>query len=148
MNRIYFAAPLFNAAEKDFNLKVCKIFEDAGYEVFLPQRDGVLAAETYNKSEAEITKTVFKKDTSELAKSDILIFVTDGRVPDEGACVELGIAYALGKRCYGIRTDARALENGLSLNPLIQGCFNKVFFDYDSEKLFLTIKEYLAENNL
>ena len=148
MSRIYFAAPLFSAAEKDFNLKLCKIFEDAGYEVFLPQRDGVLAAETENKSEAEIIQTVFKKDTSELAKSDILIFMTDGRVPDEGACVELGIAYASGKRCYGIRTDARALENVLSLNPLIAGCFKKIFFDYDCEKLFSSIKEYLAVNKL
>ena len=36
--------------------------------------------------------------------------VLDGRIPDEGACVELGIAYANGKRCYGVKTDARSVE--------------------------------------
>ena len=148
MKKIYFAGPLFCVGEKEFNLKLCEVFENAGYDVFLPQRDGVLAAETENKSEEEIVNTVFSKDTSHIKDCDILVFVTDGRVPDEGACVELGIAYALGKRCYGIRTDARVLENGLSLNPLIAGCFKNVFFDCDSDNLISSVKDYLKENKL
>ena len=31
---------------------------------------------------------------SAIKNCDILIFFLDGRVPDEGACVELGMAYA------------------------------------------------------
>ena len=38
--KIYFAAPLFNEAEKEYNLKIVSILESYGYEVFLPQRDG------------------------------------------------------------------------------------------------------------
>ena len=44
----------------------------------------------------------------------------DGRVPDEGACVELGYAYARGKRCIGIKTDVRVAEFGGD-NMMISG---------------------------
>lgn len=148
MSRVYFAGPLFCAAEKEFNEKICAVLEEAGYEVFLPQRDGILVAETVNATEEQIVRTVFSKDTGEVAKCDILVFVTDGRVPDEGACVELGIAYASGKRCYGLRTDPRALENGLVLNPLIAGCFRQVFCADDTAGLIATVREYLASHEL
>ena len=147
MDRIYFAGPLFCAGERDFNIRVCAVLEEAGYRVFLPQRDGILAAESI-PSEAEAVRTVFQKDTAALADSDILLFVTDGRVPDEGACVELGIAWASGKRCYAIRTDDRALESNLSLNPLVAGCFQKVFAARGTEELLALLRDYLSENAL
>ena len=98
--RIYFAAPLFNEAEREYNLKLVTLLESYGYEVFLPQRDGFLAPELEGKTEEEKTEMIFRKDRDEVLKADILFMVLDGRVPDEGACVELGIAYANGKRCY------------------------------------------------
>ena len=137
MKKIYFAAPLFCDGEKEFNQKITDLLQKAGYEVFLPQRDGVLAAELTGKTESEKIKTVFSKDTGAIEKCDILFFVLDGRIPDEGACVELGIAYASGKRCIGLRTDVRALQNGLSLNPLIAGCFEKVFDDVGQLESYL-----------
>lgn len=148
MSRIYFAGPLFCAAEKKFNEELCDILTEAGYDVFLPQRDGILAAEMAGKTENELVRMVFEKDTGEIAKSDILVFVTDGRVPDEGACVELGIAYASGKRCYGVRTDARSLESTLPLNPLIAGCFRKIFAADTGETLCASLRAYLAEHEL
>ena len=39
--KVYLAGPLFNQAEKDFNLKITKVLEHNGYQVFLPQRDGI-----------------------------------------------------------------------------------------------------------
>lgn len=72
----------------------------------------------------------------------------DGRVPDEGACVELGIAYASGERCYGFKTDTRSVELGLDLNPMISGCMTRIFKNYDGEKLLEEIKQYLSENEL
>ena len=39
--KVYFAAPMFNQSEKDYNLKITHILEEYNYEVFLPQRDGV-----------------------------------------------------------------------------------------------------------
>jgi len=146
--RIYFAAPLFNEAEREYNLKITSILEDFGYEVFLPQRDGFLAPELEGKSEEEKTEMIFEKDRDEVLKADIIFVVLDGRVPDEGACVELGIAYASGKRCYGIKSDARSVELDMDLNPMISGCFSKLFYGLDGEELIKSLSDYLSENPL
>lgn len=146
--KVYFAGPLFNQAEKDFNLEITKLLEDCGYQVFLPQRDGIEAAELEGKTEDELVKMIFGLDAGEVQKADILFMNLDGRVPDEGACVELGIAYSCGKRCYGFKTDTRAIELGLDLNPMISGCMIRVFKNNDGEQLIEEIKQYLSENEL
>ena len=145
---VYFAAPLFSQSEKDYNLLLTKVLEDHGYEVFLPQRDGYLAAELAGKTEDELTQLIFEKDFSEVMKADIIFMLLDGRVPDEGACVELGIAYANGKRCYGVKTDARSVEINMDLNPMITGCFIKLFKNFDGDKLVEELEQYLSENEL
>ena len=146
--KVYFAGPLFNQSEKDFNLEIAKVLEDYGYQVFLPQRDGIEAAQLEGKSEEELTKMIFDLDAGEVLKADIIFMNLDGRVPDEGACVELGIAYGNGKRCYGFKTDTRSIESGLDLNPMISGCMTKIFKNYDGDKLIEEIKQYLSENEL
>ncbi len=148
MSKIYLAGPMFNKAEKDFNQLITTILEENGYSVFLPQRDGVEFFELKDKTEQEITKIIFDTDTKAILEADILFMVLDGRVPDEGACVELGIAYANKKRCYGIKSDVRSAENGMDLNPLIAGCFRKIFKNFDGNKAIKEIKEYLAQNKL
>ena len=147
-NKIYFAAPLFNQSEQDYNLKITNILESYGYEVFLPQRDGYLAAELAGKSQEELADMIFKKDLEEVLKADIIFVMLDGRAPDEGACVELGIGYANGKRCYGFKTDARSVELGLDVNPMITGCLEKLFYGLDGNKLIEELKQYLAKNKL
>ena len=146
--KVYFAAPLFSQSEKDYNLLLTKVLEDHGYEVFLPQRDGYLAAELAGKTEDELTQLIFEKDFSEVMKADIIFMLLDGRVPDEGACVELGIAYANGKRCYGVKTAARSVEINMDLNPMITGCFIKLFKNFDGDKLVEELEKYLCENEL
>lgn len=146
--RVYLAAPLFSKAELDYNLEITKLLEDYGYKVFLPQRDGFLAPELEGKSEEQLTKMIFEKDREEVLKSDILVMILDGRVPDEGACVELGFAYENNKRCYGLKTDPRATEKNLELNPMIKGCFKKVFVNYDGAQLINSLKQYLSQNEL
>ena len=146
--RVYFAAPLFSQMEKDYNLKLTKVLEDHGYEVFLPQRDGLLAAELKGKTEEEKTQMIFEKDVNEVMKSDILFIFLDGRVPDEGASVELGLAYGNGKRCYGIKTDVRSVEIDMDINPMLAGCFTKLFRNSDGDELIKELEEYLSENEL
>ena len=145
---VYFAGPMFNQAEKEFNVEIAAVLEEYGYEVFLPQRDGIEAAQPEGKSEEELIKMIFDLDVSEVKKADILFMNLDGRVPDEGACVELGIAFDSGKRCYGFKTDTRSIESGLDLNPMISGCMIKIFKNYDGEQLIREIREYLSENEL
>ena len=146
--RVYFAGPLFSQSVKDFNAEIAAVLEEYGYEVFLPQRDGIEAAQLEGKSEEELIRMIFDLDSSEVTKADILFLNLDGRVPDEGAAVELGIAFGSGKRCYGFKTDTRSIELGLDLNPMISGCMIKIFKNYDGEQLIREIKEYLSENEL
>ena len=146
--RVYFAGPLFSQSEKDFNLKLANILEDHGYEVFLPQRDGIEAALLEGKTEEELTQMIFELDYTEVMKADIVFMNLDGRVPDEGACVELGIAYASGKRCYGVKTDTRSVELNMDVNPMIAGCMIELFKNYDGNELIAELEEYLAKNEL
>ena len=146
--KVYFASPMFNHAEKDFNLKVTKVLEAHGYQVFLPQRDGVEAAKLEGKTEEELIEMIFALDATEVKKADIVFMNIDGRVPDEGACVELGMAYGTGKRCYGFKTDTHSVELGLDMNPMISGCMIKVFKNYDGDRLIEEIQQYLSENAL
>ena len=146
--KVYLAGPMFNQGEKDFNLAVTHVLEEFGYEVFLPQRDGIEAAKLEGKTEEELIRMIFELDAGEVRKADIVFMNLDGRVPDEGACVELGIAFGSGKRCYGFKTDTRSIELGLDLNPMISGCMIKIFKNYDGEQLIREIREYLSENEL
>lgn len=146
--KVYFAAPLFNAAEREYNLKIVSVLESYGYEVFLPQRDGFLAPELEGLTEEEKIDKIFRKDKEEVLSADILFMMLDGRAPDEGACVELGIAYTAGKRCYGFKSDARSVELDMDLNPMITGCFVKLFYDLNEEKLIDSLNEYLKDNQL
>jgi len=119
---VYIAGPLFSQAELDFNEKVDESLRELGYDTFLPQRDGNKLSDLISegKSKNNAVKTIFALDVEKIKKSDILLLILDGRVPDEGACVELGIAYALKKECVGLKTDSRSLMDNLD-NPLILG---------------------------
>lgn len=102
MAKIYFAAPLFCKAERDFNAHVTEILRKNGHEVFLPQE---LPAGSDKRS-------LFDGDMAAIDACDVLLLVMDGRVPDEGATFELGYAYAKGKTCVGLKTDTRVSEMG------------------------------------
>ena len=147
-NKVYFASPLFSKAERDFSLFLVHILEEYGYEVFLPCRDGFLATQLEGKTEQEKTNMIFNKDYEEVLKADIFFGLLDGRVPDEGLAVELGIAYAHHKRCYGFKTDARSVELDLDMNPMISGCLDKLFYDLDGESAVNSLREFLKNNQL
>jgi nucleoside 2-deoxyribosyltransferase len=150
--QIYLAGPLFNAAEKQFNQELTRKLESAGFEIFLPQRDGVISDKPpYNKmSRQERRKAIFNLDKEKILEADIFLFVLDGRIPDEGACVELGIAYCQkdlqGKKklLIGLRTDSRAIQIATELNPMIQ-----VSLDYvaqNEEELIMYLVDYKKPN--
>ena len=146
--RVYFAAPLFSQAERDYNIKLTTVLENYGYTVFLPQRDGFLATELEGLTEEEKTKKIFAKDREEVLRADVCFALLDGLAPDEGVCVELGIAYASGKRCYGFKTDARSVELDMDLNPMIYGCLTKLFYDTNGEAALTALTDYLSTHRL
>ena len=65
-------------------------------------------------------KYLFKLDCEHMDWCDAVLFIFDGRVPDEGACFELGYCYAKGKKCIGYKTDARSFIDGYD-NVMLHG---------------------------
>lgn len=144
---IYFSAPLFNHAEISYNLKLTEKLEKAGFVVFLPQRDGIETQELFKeKTRNEVQNEIFKFDSGKVLEADIFLIVLDGRVPDEGACVELGIAYAQklltksSKLLIGIKTDSRATFIEDSLNAMIFGSLNCLVSN--EEDLISALEDY------
>lgn len=133
-SKIYFAGPLFCESERAFNQNLAGQLEEAGFAVFLPQRDGVESSKPpYTlMSPDERRKAVFAMDRDEITACDIFLFVLDGRIPDEGACVELGLAYMhrlMAKRprlIIGLQTDCRAAFIGSRLNPMLRLAFDTI----------------------
>ena len=130
MKRIYCAGPLFNPKEREDMEAIADALQEAGYAVFLPHRDGIemarvnsaLVRNGYSLAEANsiLARAIFKIDTYQVASNDGLVLNLNGRVPDEGAMVEAGIAWALGKPVVIHKDDSRSLIDGLD-NPLVAG---------------------------
>ena len=145
---LYFAAPLFSEAEKTFNERLTARLEGEGLRVFLPGRDGVERGRPpYDAmSPDERRQAMFELDRSRILEADVLLFVLDGRVPDEGACVELGIAYAhkclyeAQKLLVGLHTDARAAFPGSRLNLMIRVPLDRIA--EDEEELVGVLREH------
>jgi nucleoside 2-deoxyribosyltransferase len=145
---IYFAGPLFSEAERRFNTELTSKLEELGHKVFLPQRDGAESDKPpYDAMTKEERRTVlFQLDRDQVLACDIFLFVLDGRVPDEGACVELGMAYAdkllrhPDRLLVGLHTDRRAAFLGSKLNPMLKVPLDCIA---DSEEALLN---YLLKN--
>jgi nucleoside 2-deoxyribosyltransferase len=125
---IYLAGPLFSEVERLFNLGLTRRLESLGFDVFLPQRDGVERDKPpYDAMTPEERRhAMFHLDRTMVLDADVFLIVLDGRVPDEGASVELGIAYCQkylqkgDKLLIGLHTDTRAAFIGGRLNPMVR----------------------------
>lgn len=132
--RIFLAGSLFSEAEKAFNERLTTQLEVREFSVFMPQRDGVENWTPLDKNmpTADLRREMFAVDPNEILKADIFLFVLDGRVPDEGACVELGIAYShkflqrRDKLLLGLLTDRRAAFPDAKLNAMIEGALDSI----------------------
>ncbi len=111
--KVYIAAPLYCAYELDYNLKIDTCLRENGFDTYLPQRDGGVVSEMPDIGDGMPKgEYVFKKDLEPVDRGDVFLFLLDGRVPGEGACVALGYFYSSGKPCVGLKTDTRSLVNG------------------------------------
>lgn len=132
---LYFAAPLFSEAEKAFNESLTQEIEALGFNVFLPQRDGMEFAAIKDMSPEERTQKIFELDVRKVEEADIVIAILDGRVPDEGVCVEIAIAHEYRKitgrekKILGLKTDTRSLLAEAEINPMVAGTFDIIFPD-------------------
>jgi len=145
---IYVAGPLFSEAERRFNAQLTEKLEALGFRVFLPQRDGVEREKPPYDAMApeERRRATFHLDLAKILEADVFLFVLDGRVPDEGACVELGVAYCQkelqgkDKLLVGLQTDTRAAFLGSKLNPMVRVPLQYVV--EDEEALVRAVADY------
>ena len=147
IRRLYIAGPIFCEAELEYNRRLRGSLAAHGFEVLLPQEADVTIPEVPPNDREEVyavSKRVFDEDLAMLDSCDALVLNMDGRVPDEGACVELGYAYARGMPCFGIKTDVRTAEHSMD-NMMITGALcGRVAGDADS--LALMIKSFDARS--
>ena len=95
--KLYFAGPLFSAAERDWNAALVERLRAAGHEVFLPQEKEAGRDAAWN----------FAADISGIDWSDALVAIMDGPDPDSGTAWECGYVYGK-KPVVLVRTDFRA----------------------------------------
>jgi nucleoside 2-deoxyribosyltransferase len=99
--RVYFAAPLFSAAERDWNATLAAALRAAGHEVFLPQE----------QEPGRDAAGIFTGDIGGIDWADGIVAIMDGSDPDSGTSWEVGYAY-LKKPIVLVRTDMRRTGSG------------------------------------
>lgn len=138
--KAYYAAGLFNQGERAFNLEVKAVLDDLGYETWFPQENAGFLEDLIEKGMtlAQARHHIFEINLEAVRGSDLLLFLLDGRVPDEGACIEAGVAFGLGKRCIGLKTDFRNVEPGGN-NLMIDGVLDyKIAADLEELRKLLS----------
>ncbi len=129
--RIYCAGPLFAPAERTEMAAIAGTLEQAGFAVFLPQRDGLVFADAlrelvrggYTREEAAplVQRAIFWLECHEvLVDCRGLVLNGNGRVPDEGAVAAAAMAWTAGLPVVLYKDDDRGLLQGLD-HPLVAG---------------------------
>ena len=107
--RIYFAGPLFSAAERDWNATLAAALRGAGHEVFLPQE----------QEPGKDGPGIFATDVGGIDWADGLVAVMDGADPDSGTSWEVGYAFRK-KPIVLVRTDLRTMAGSAGeYNPML-----------------------------
>jgi nucleoside 2-deoxyribosyltransferase len=107
--RLYFAGPLFSAAERDWNEELAEALRKGGHEVFLPQ----------DQETGRDAAGIFSTDVGGIDRADAVVAIMDGPDPDAGTAWEVGYAYGR-KPIVLVRTDIRtgAASSG-PYNPML-----------------------------
>lgn len=108
--KLYFAGPLFSAAERDWNVAFAAALRAAGHEIFLPQE----------QEPGKDAAGIFSTDVGGIDWADGMLAIMDGADPDSGTCWEVGYAYGK-KPIVLVRTDMRRNEGsgGSGYNPML-----------------------------
>lgn len=139
----YYAAGLFNEGERQFNLKVKMMLDELGFTTWFPQEDAGFIEDYLARGMTldEARHHIFEQNLEAVRGADVLIFNLDGRVPDEGACIEAGVAFGWDKRLIGLQTDFRAVEPGGN-NLMIDGVLQ-----YEIAKSVEELREMLTADD-
>lgn len=112
----YIAGPLFNEKEREFLEEINAVCKAIGISTYLPSQDGGLLSQD-NDDE------VFQTDIKALNKADIVVANLNGVDVDSGTAFELGYAFAMGKKLFGLHTDFRTFSPTSEVNlMLLKSC--------------------------
>ncbi|MBF0363779.1 MAG: nucleoside 2-deoxyribosyltransferase [Oligoflexia bacterium] len=120
---VYCSGPLFTPEERAVMKRISDTLERSGFKTFLPQRDGVEAFvqdminsplnSIFGGARDKVERAIFATDAySIIARADAVIVNINGRVPDEGAMIEAGIAFSAGVPVVIYKNDIRTTFNG------------------------------------
>ena len=163
MIKLYVTGGIFNHAERRELDEIAHYLELAGVNTYVPHRDGfefvklkpLFQRMGYSPEQAEMLlgKIIFCNDIFQVIALDGVVFNMNGRVPDDGATVEITTTWMAGNFTCIYKDDCRCLMEGID-NPLIDGLvdFTKV---NDKEKIpgvvqdwFLTHKPYSYDEKI
>lgn len=130
-SKVYCSGGLFSPCEQEEMQSIALALEANNYTTFLPQRDGAepFVLNSINNPFANlplikyitkyINKIIFCVDIAEIIRCEHFIVNLNGRAYDEGAMVELGVAFALGKPVALFFNDKRCFLTD-AIHPLIK----------------------------
>jgi nucleoside 2-deoxyribosyltransferase len=123
--RVYLAAPLFGAGEREFNTRLANSIVAGAPEihVILPQDEAPRLLTT-----PQFAERMFSFCLETIDRVDAVVAVLDGADTDSGTCVECGYAFARGVPIVGIRTDLRQSEVR-GLNLMVSGVCRHLLYE-------------------
>ncbi len=135
---VYIAGPLYTPAERSYLEEIESICATAGFETYLPHRDGGLAP-----ANGSSTTPFFKKDIAALNDCTVVVAILNGTDVDSGTAWEVGYAYARQRALLGIFEDTRIDSPLASLNLMITSSIT-IFQSRDSlaEELKKIARQY------
>lgn len=143
MSRIYWAAPLHDAKDRERNDKYVAMLRKDGHKVYVPHEHGVWE-ETLNKFGGDATKTrrhFFELDLKAMREADICVAcagdLNDPRGPSEGMLWEMGYMTADNK------TVILFNEYGYWDYNLMPEFGSTVFTSFDSVLDYLKNEEFI-----
>ena len=118
MVRIYLASPLgFAESTRHFMehlieciappVEVSNPWDDKRFEQEFVRIAGIDSRAEAYAALAAINTELGRANAESIRNADGIVAVLDGVDVDSGTASEIGYAFALGKRCYGLRTDFR-----------------------------------------
>jgi nucleoside 2-deoxyribosyltransferase len=119
MKKLYLASPLGFSPENISYLNQIKVkLASEGFEIFDPWDQKQFAGRIGNASKerdyaariaafGEIAQQIGSCNEGGIRWANFVLAVLDGAEVDSGTAGEVGFGSALGKKCYGLRTDQR-----------------------------------------
>jgi nucleoside 2-deoxyribosyltransferase len=123
--KIYFAGPLFSAAEKSFNLNFSESLrqQNPEFQMILPQVEAEKII-----SLPDFLPRMYQFCLQSIKNCDAVLAILEGADADSGTCIEMGYAFGIGKPIIGVRTDFRSSEDR-GLNLMVSNICAKLFWE-------------------